>query len=451
MKRILKIFLVLPIFAVLSSAQIPQPNPYSKYFSLAAGGYLNFGSLAYGANGYGIRDNGGTLQYKNSGGSWANIGSGGGGGGSSTFIGLTDVPASFSGAGGYLVKVKSDASALEFVATPSWITLTSLSSSATGLTYTNTTGAFSLTANYMIPGPATLNYVLMGNGASAAPTFQALGSAAFTASTAYDAAGAAAAVTPTTLGLVIGTNTQAYNAKLTGLSNLADAAGWYHSNGSGTYAWSTPSYSDVGAEQSGAVSTHNGSASAHGFTTAGKAIANVTNPSAITFLRVNADNSATLLSASDMRTALGLDTAATHAAGDFSVAAGSSSIVTTGTVTAGTWQSYSDSLIVDYSSTTDLTSVSGACHGQSYGNTGASGTITITLPAAAAKMRFSVEVVAAYAIVLTPHTGDQFDVLTSAANKTLTSDTVSNTFIYFECRTAGHWRMKAMNGSWVSS
>lgn len=40
--------------------------------------YLNFGSLV-GDSGYGIRDNAGTLQFKNAAGSWTNFGSGGGG------------------------------------------------------------------------------------------------------------------------------------------------------------------------------------------------------------------------------------------------------------------------------------------------------------------------------------------------------------------------------------
>ncbi|MFA5926334.1 MAG: LamG-like jellyroll fold domain-containing protein, partial [Parcubacteria group bacterium] len=46
--------------------------------------YLNFGSLT-GTNGYGIFDNNGTLQFKNSGGSWTNLG----GAGSSTWSALT--------------------------------------------------------------------------------------------------------------------------------------------------------------------------------------------------------------------------------------------------------------------------------------------------------------------------------------------------------------------------
>lgn len=42
--------------------------------------YLNFGSNS-GSSGYGFRDSGGTMQYKNANGSWAAFGSGGGGGG----------------------------------------------------------------------------------------------------------------------------------------------------------------------------------------------------------------------------------------------------------------------------------------------------------------------------------------------------------------------------------
>ncbi|MFZ2188264.1 MAG: LamG-like jellyroll fold domain-containing protein [Candidatus Moraniibacteriota bacterium] len=55
---------------------------------LSTSSYLNWGATD-GASGYGFYDNGGILQYKNSGGSWANIGSGG----SSAWSGLT-VPSS---------------------------------------------------------------------------------------------------------------------------------------------------------------------------------------------------------------------------------------------------------------------------------------------------------------------------------------------------------------------
>lgn len=48
--------------------------------------YLNFGGVTVGEDGYGFRDNAGNIQFKNSGGSWANLGSGGG---SSTWGGIT--------------------------------------------------------------------------------------------------------------------------------------------------------------------------------------------------------------------------------------------------------------------------------------------------------------------------------------------------------------------------
>ena len=46
--------------------------------NVTASGYINFGTTK-GTGGYGLRDNSGTLQFKNSGGDWADLGSGGGG------------------------------------------------------------------------------------------------------------------------------------------------------------------------------------------------------------------------------------------------------------------------------------------------------------------------------------------------------------------------------------
>lgn len=54
---------------------------YSSGLNILVNGenrYINFNLLS-GASGYGIRDNNGTLQFKNSGGSWTDIGTGGGG------------------------------------------------------------------------------------------------------------------------------------------------------------------------------------------------------------------------------------------------------------------------------------------------------------------------------------------------------------------------------------
>jgi len=54
--------------------------------------YINFGDL-YGSPGYGLRDDSGTMQFKNDGGAWSNLGSGTGGG-ASALSDLTDVDAS---------------------------------------------------------------------------------------------------------------------------------------------------------------------------------------------------------------------------------------------------------------------------------------------------------------------------------------------------------------------
>lgn len=61
--------------------------------------------------------------------------SGAGGGGASDFVGLSDTPASYSGAGGKLVAVNSGATALEFVAAPSGGASVSINAQ-TGTTYT---------------------------------------------------------------------------------------------------------------------------------------------------------------------------------------------------------------------------------------------------------------------------------------------------------------------------
>lgn len=71
-------------------------------------------------------------------------------------------------------------------------------------------------------------------------------------------------------------------------SSIVNGTGWLHNNGAGTYVYSTPTATDVGA------------------TTVGAAFFALANPSAITFPRINADNSVSALSASSMRTALGL-------------------------------------------------------------------------------------------------------------------------------------------------
>ena len=47
---------------------------HKNFYFLGADGYANW-SATVGTNGYGLRDNSGTVQWKNSGGSWANLGS----------------------------------------------------------------------------------------------------------------------------------------------------------------------------------------------------------------------------------------------------------------------------------------------------------------------------------------------------------------------------------------
>lgn len=72
-----------------------------------------------------------------------------------------------------------------------------------------------------------------------------------------------------------------------------------------------------------------------GGTTVGQNIFTLTNPGAVAFLRMNADNTVTALSAADFKTALSLNSVENTALSTWS---GSTNVATLGTVGTGTWQ-----------------------------------------------------------------------------------------------------------------
>jgi hypothetical protein len=76
----------------------------------------------------------------------------------------------------------------------------------------------------------------------------------------YDVLGAAAAVTPTTLGLVIGTNTQAHSAKLDAFAALANSAGSLTNDGSGGLTWGAGGASPANPTATIGLAAVNGSA-----------------------------------------------------------------------------------------------------------------------------------------------------------------------------------------------
>lgn len=132
-----------------------------------------------------------------------------------------------------------------------------------------------------------------------------LGTAATHAHGDYDAAGAAAAAQSAAATDATTKASAAQSAAATDATtkaNAAQAAAIQRGNHTGTQLLST--ISDV--------------------TTAGGNIAKLTNPGAITFLRVNADNTVTALSAANFCTALGLGSASTHAHGEYDLAGAAS-------------------------------------------------------------------------------------------------------------------------------
>ena len=82
-------------------------------------------------------------------------------------------------------------------------------------------------------------------------------------------------------------------------------------------------------------------------------------------------------------------------------------------------------------------------------NTGAAGTVNLTLPACTSTVHSAVfYVTATKAIKIIPDTGSQIMGLTSAVNHSITSDTTVGTFVGLTCLASGKWYMTGLNGSW---
>lgn len=131
----------------LSGTSYIQPNFGVGGVDLLISGsnhYINFNAVT-GSSGYGFRDNAGTIEFKNSGGSWTGIGSGGGGGtgaATSSFVGT------------YPVQVTPSASAITI---SSAFGTTSNSGMSQGSLYVGSGGIFQTAASSSIFGYTPLN------------------------------------------------------------------------------------------------------------------------------------------------------------------------------------------------------------------------------------------------------------------------------------------------------
>ncbi len=101
-----------------------------------------------------------------------------------------------------------------------------------------------------------------------------------------------AATARTNLGLAIGTNVQAYDAELSAIAALTPTADNFIVGNGSTWILETPAQARTSL----------------GATTLGANIYTVTNPSAVTFPRFNADNTISTLDAASFRTAIGAGT-----------------------------------------------------------------------------------------------------------------------------------------------
>ena len=94
------------------------------------------------------------------------------------------------------------------IATTTPITLTSLSNTATGLTYTNTTGVTSLTSGYTIPQTASIVATTSSNTWAGTQTFSTIKTSTTSAYCAFGPTGILIATTTPSVGTPAGSNTQ---------------------------------------------------------------------------------------------------------------------------------------------------------------------------------------------------------------------------------------------------
>ena len=130
-------------------------------------------------------------------------------------------------AGAYLSAVDADAPLTGYGTSASHLSIPAATSLVNGYLTSADWATFNTKGDVVGPAGATNNNIAVFDAATGKLIKDGgtLGTAAFTASTAYDVAGAAAAVTPTSLSLVIGTNVQAYDADLTTWAGITPGTG----------------------------------------------------------------------------------------------------------------------------------------------------------------------------------------------------------------------------------
>lgn len=259
----------------------------------------------------------------------------------------------------------------------------------------------SKTANFFLAAP---------NGTAGVPTFRSIVAADIptlnqnTTGTASNVTGTVAianggtgatdaATARSNLGLAIGTNVQAYDAELAAIAALAPTADNFIVGNGTTWILETPAQARTSL----------------GATTLGGNLLTITNPSAVTFPRFNADNTVSSLSAADFRTAIGAGTgngsvtSVALSGGTTGLTVSGSPITSSGTITlagtlaatnGGTGQStYTVGDLLVGGATNTLTKLAGVATGNalisggvgaapSYGKIGLTTHVSGTLPVA---------------------------------------------------------------------